>query len=209
MNALDFIKRVRFDFNDLDKDRVDDAIILDYLNEGLRELFKLNPKLFLKTVVAKLVDGDLQTPCCCDLLHSIEAITDENGNFISDIKHIDNRASVAFNKKQCESKERRSYQRVKGTDNQFVVKPPISPNENVSVRLLCSIKPKKIDIHSNFSDEILEHYGLLVDYVLYRLYGAETESVSSQNKSAMHYKQFTEVMLATEKVRSSFVSEGE
>ena len=95
MQAKDFIVRVRYDYNDIDADRIEDPLIINYLNEGVAEMFKLNPNKFLKTVVAKLDDSDLQQPCCCDLLLSVDAITDAHGNFIAEMKEVDKTASVA------------------------------------------------------------------------------------------------------------------
>lgn len=57
MQLADFITRVRYDYNDIDADRIDDPLIIDYLQEGVSELFRLNPSQFLKTVVTKLDDS--------------------------------------------------------------------------------------------------------------------------------------------------------
>ncbi|VTU08529.1 Uncharacterised protein [Actinobacillus indolicus] len=95
MKTADFILRVRFDYNDIDADRIEDPLIIDYLNEAVDELFKLNPAKFIKPVVTRLDDSDLQQPCCCDLLYSVDAITDAHGNFIADFKEVDDEAQTA------------------------------------------------------------------------------------------------------------------
>lgn len=205
MKLADFILRVRLDYNDIDSDRVEDALIEDYLKEGVAEMFKLNPAKFLKTVVAELDDSDLQQPCCCDLLYSVDAITDAHGNFIAELKKVDDSASTAFGKKHCVRKNNstRSYSKVAGTDNQFTVKPPISPNEKVYARLTCAVKP---DLNSTeaLEEALNEHYANLVDYVLHRLFGAETESATSQNKSMFHYKQFMDRVMLYQQVKQQF-----
>ncbi|MDH2997177.1 hypothetical protein A1D22_05765 [Pasteurellaceae bacterium LFhippo2] len=206
MNLADFILRVRFDYNDIDSDRVEDPLIVDYLKEGIREIFRLNPNKFLKTVVARLDDSDLQQPCCCDLLYSVDAITDAHGNFIAELKETDEAAATAFGKKNCKRKnsQTRSYSKVPNTDNQFTVKPPVSPNETVYARLTCAVIPE-IKADEPLDDAITENYANLVDYVLYRLFGAETESATSQNKSAFHYKQFVDGVMLKEQVRQAFI----
>lgn len=206
MKVADFILRVRYDYNDLDADRIADPLIVDYLNEGVRELFKLNPSQFLKTVVAKLDDSDLQQPCCCDLLYSVDAITDAHGNFIAELKEVDGSASSAFGKKNCTPRntDTRRYSKVANSDNQFTVKPPINPNEMVYARLTCAVLPK-INENQPLAPAITAHYAALVDYVLYRLFGAETESATSQQKSAFHYKQFMDGVLLKEQIRQGFV----
>lgn len=211
MNTADFIARVRFDFNDIDSDRIEDPLIIDYLNEAVSELAKLNPSLFLKTVVAELDDSDLQQPCCCDLLYSVDALTDAHGNFIAEFREVDNQASGAFGKKNCtaRSSQNRSYSRVAGTDNQFTVQPPISPNEKAYARLTCAVFPEPLTEGDELDSRLTEYYAHLVDYVLYRLFGAETESATSQQKSAYHYKQFLDGILLKEKIRQSVIQKAE
>lgn len=209
MNTADFIIRVRLDYNDMDADRIEDAVIVDYLQEGVAELFKLNPNGFLKTVVAKLQDGDLQQPCCCDLLYSVDAITDAHGNKIAEFKEVDDSAAMAFGKRNCTPKasQNRSFSKVANSDNQFTVKPPISPNDNLYARLTCAVMPKMQNEDENkpLDPAITQHYAALVDYVLYRLFGAETESATSQQKSAFHYKQFLDSILLKEQIRQGFI----
>ena len=207
MKTADFIKRVRFDFNDMDADRVEDPIIINYLNEAVQEIYKLNPSRFLKTVEVKLEDGDLQTPCCCDLLYSVDALIDENGIKVGEVRAIDQRANVAFGKRQCTTKSpyARSYNKIANSDNQFIVDPPVSPNETIHARLTCAVLPVPLGVNDIFPAEITAYYAALVDYVLYRLFGAETESVSSQNKSMAFYKSFTENVLNEEKIRQGFI----
>lgn len=206
MQAKDFIVRVRYDYNDIDADRIEDLLIIDYLNEGVAEMFKLNPNKFLKTVVAKLDDSDLQQPCCCDLLLSVDAITDAHGNFIAEMKEVDNEAQSAFGKRNCISRktDSRSYSKVPNTDNQFTVKPPVSPNETVYARMTCAVKPNPVSLGGELDEAITENYANLVDYVLYRLFGAETESATSQQKAAMCYKQFLDRTLLQEQARAAF-----
>lgn len=74
-------------------------------------------------------------------------------------------------------------------------KPPVSPNEKVYARMTCAVKPDKIKAGDELDSSVVENYALLVDYVLYRLFGAETESATSQQKSAYHYKQFLDNVL--------------
>lgn len=207
MKTADFITRVRFDFNDMDADRVEDAIIINYLNEAIRETYKLNPNKFLRTVDVKLQEGDLQTPCCCDLLRSVDALVDENGVKVGEIRAIDQRASTAFGKRQCARKSpyARSYHKVANSDNQFVVDPPLSPNDNLHARLTCAVLPKPLGANDSFPAEITAYYAALVDYVLYRLFGAETESATSQNKSVAFHKSFMENVLNEEKIRQGFI----
>lgn len=166
-------------------------------------MFKLNPNKFLKTVVAKLDDSDLQQSCCCDLLLSVDAITDAHGNFIAEMKEVDNDAQSAFGKKNCTSRktDSRSYSKVANTDNQFTVKPPVSPNETVYARMTCAVKPKPVSLEGELDETITENYANLVDYVLYRLFGAETESMSSMQKSAFHYKQFMNSIMLQQRIQ--------
>lgn len=203
MKVADFIMRVRLDYNDIDADRIEDALILDYLNEAQNELYALNPRAYLKSVVAKLDESDLQQPCCCDILYSVDAVTDAHGNFKAEAKEVDSSASGAFGKKNCKRKsDSRSYSRIKDSDNQFTVQPPVNPNENVYMRLTCSVKPEPFDEESEIDET---HYAALLDYVLYRLFLAETESTSSQQKAVLYFKQFQSNIITKEQVRRQAV----
>ncbi len=73
--------------------------------------------------------------------------------------------------------------------------------------MTCAVLPK-IDENAPLDDAIVENYGALVDYVLYRLFGAETESATSQQKSAFHYKQFLDGILVKEQIRQAFLNKG-
>ncbi|MDH2927903.1 DUF6682 family protein [Lonepinella koalarum] len=209
MNIADFILRVRFDYNDIDADRIEDPLIVDYLNEAVAEMFKLNPAKFIKTVVTRLDESDLQQPCCCDLLYSVDAITDAHGNFIAELKEVDDTAQTAFGKRNCANRQSdtRSYSKVNGTDNQFSVKPPVSPDENIYARMTCAVKPDKVKLGDTLDENITENYANLVDYVLYRLFAMETESATSQQKSAQYYKQFLDRTLLQEQVRVAFTQQ--
>lgn len=199
MNVADFILRVRYDYNDVDADRIDDALILDYLNEAQTELYALNPRAFVKSVVAKLNESDLQTPCCCDILYSVDAVTDAHGNYKAEVKETNSEASGAFGKKNCKRKsDSRSYSRVKDSDNQFTVQPPVNPSENVYMRLTCAVKPEPFDENSDIDET---HYAALLNYVLYRLFLAETESVTSQQKATMYFNQFQNSVMLKEQIR--------
>lgn len=204
MKVADFILRVRFDYNDIDADRVDDALILDYLNEAQMELYALNPRAFVKSVVAKLDESDLQQPCCCDVLYSVDAVTDAHGNFKAEVKAENREASGAFGKKNCKARpsDSRAYARVKDSDNQFTVSPPVKPNEAVYLRLTCAVKPEPFDENGEIEEK---HYAALVDYVLYRLFNAETESATSQQKAAMYFKQFQGNVMLKEQIRRQAV----
>lgn len=162
---------------------------------------------------AKIFGGlhsDLQRPCCCDLLYSVDAITDAHGNFIAELKEVDDKAAKAFGKQNCLRKtdQSRSYSKVENSDNQFTVKPPVSPNETVYARLTCAVLPK-IDENAPLEQSVTDNYAALVDYVLYRLFGTETESVTSQQKSAYHYKQFMDGIMVKEQIRQAFIRKGQ
>ena len=70
--------------------------------------------------------------------------------------------------------------------------------------MTCAVKPKKVEAGDELDETITENYANLVDYVLYRLFGAETESATSQQKSAGYYKQFLDRTLLQEQVRVAF-----
>lgn len=197
MTLGDLIARIRIDINDRDKDRFEDEIINDYVNEALEELFQLSPGTFQKTVVAKLVDGDVQQPCCCDRLYSVDAITDAHGNKISEIRQSDGKATIAFGKRNCSDSSNSvptSYILEPNSSNKFIVEPPVKPGQDVYVRITCAIRPCEIsfDLDAELPWYVSEKYSSIIDFVIYRALGTETESQLSRAKSEAHRRAFIE-----------------
>lgn len=198
MKLIDLISRIRIDINDRDKDRFEDEILTDYVNEALAELFQLAPSIFQKTIVAKLDDGDLQQPCCCDKLYSVDAITDAHGNKISEIRQTDGEATIAFGKKNCVSKsldaKPSSYSLEPNSDNKFTVEPPVRPGQEVYARMTCAIKPCEIpfDLEAELPWYVSDKYSSILDYVVYRALGTEHESQTSRAISESRRRSFIE-----------------
>lgn len=194
MKTADLIARIRLDVNDIDADRWQDVHLIDIINEAFCEIYNVRPDLFQEIVVAKLEEGEWQKPCCCSTIAKVDGISDANGIKIADIREVDQSASVAFNKRRkcITNKYPAEYGLDGNSGNKFWVNPPVSTNEPVFVRLLCSIKPDRLpyDMNAELNKIGCEYYGALIDYVLYRLYATETESMSSSQKSSQHQQWF-------------------
>lgn len=198
MKLGDLLARIRIDINDRDKDRFEDEILTDYVNEALEEIFQLSPSTFQKTIVAKLTEGDLQQPCCCDRLYSVDAITDAHGNKISEIRQSDGQATIAFGKKNCVSSKPdskpTSYTLEPGSDNKFTVEPPVKPGQDIYARLTCAIRPCEIgfDLEAELPWHASQKYSSIIDYVVYRALGTEHESQTSRAISESRRRAFIE-----------------
>lgn len=198
MRLRDLITRIRVDINDRDSDRFEDAILVDYINEALDELYQLSSNIFQKTVIVKLSDGDFQQPCCCDKLYSVDAITDAHGNKVSEIRRLDGKASIAFNKNNCVNKDSdakpTSYTLIQDSSNSFTVEPPVRPGHEVYARLTCAIRPCEIsfDMDSELPWYVSERYPSVIDYVVYRALGTEHESQTSRVISESRRRSFLE-----------------
>lgn len=210
MMVSDLIARVRLDVNDLDSDRWQDSHIIDVINEGFCELFNVRPDLFHEIVVTKLDEGEWQQPCCCALISKLDGISDNNGVKIADIREVEQSASVAMGKvRRCNSSAYPSeYGLDKANGSRFWVNPPIRPNQHVFVRVLCAVRPEKLgfDVSAKLNKVGCEFYGALVDFVLFRLLGSETESMTSREKSAFHRSAFYEKLSIHQGVRRVFQS---
>ena len=205
MTLADFLMRVRLDANDIDADRWDDAHIIDMLNEAYCEVFNMRPDLFQKTVVAQLEEGEVQQPCCCDKLKSVDAVTDRNGVKIADIRANDVPASRALGRARCQpsSPYPSGFAIEDDAAARFTVSPAVKPGQVVFVRLTCAVKPEPYPFDKAAKMDYFgcEYYGALVDYVLFRLFATETESVTSVQRMQAHRQMFYERLGLHDKVR--------
>lgn len=197
MKLSDLLARIRIDISDRDKDRFEDEILTDYVNEALGEIFSLSPNAFQKTIIAKLSEGDIQQPCCCDKLYSVDAITDAHGNKVSEIRKSDGRATIAFGKRNCISKQNSSgptSYTLEAGSNKFTVEPPVKPGQDIYARLTCAIKPCEIpfDLEAELPWYASDKYSSIIDYVVYRALGTEHESQTSRATSEARRRAFIE-----------------
>lgn len=198
MKLKDVLARIRIDINDRDKDRFEDAILTDYVNEALEELFQLTPLLFAKTMVVKLTEGEIQQPCCCDKLLSVDALTDAHGNTISELRATNTAATVAFGKKNCvtgsATDRPTSYNMLPNSENKFSVSPPLKPGADAWARVTCAIRPCEIlhDLEADVPWYVSQKYSSIIDYVVYRALGTEHESQTSRALSDARRRAFLE-----------------
>lgn len=197
MNYDDLIARIRLDANDIDADRWQNPHIADMIHEAVCEIFEMRPDKFQKTVIAKLQSGEFQQPCCCGKIKSVDALTDSDGVKVADIRPVDFQAASAFGRsRRCRTNLPTEY--MIDSENKFFVNPPVMPNQTVYARINCAIKPENID------DLDCEMRGAVLDYVLYRLYGTETESATSMQKSMHHRTAFYEKLGLHNKIKREF-----
>lgn len=211
MKIADVITRIRLDINDLDKDRWQDVYIIDILNEAFCEMYNVRPDLFQEIIVAKLNEGEWQQPCCCGSIAKIDGISDINGVKIDEIRPVVQAATTAFGKRRkCGNPPYPSeYGLDKNGGNRFWVNPPVLPNQTVFVRILCAVRPETLgfDVTAPLNKIGCEYYGALVDFALFRLFGSETESISSTQKSAFHRSAFYEKLGLHSKVKINYQSD--
>ena len=211
IKVKDFITRIRLDIGDIDKDRFEDAHIVDLLNEAYCEIFEVRPDLFQKNVVAELSEGEVQQPCCCDKLYKVDAITDVNGIKIADIRKVDGGASTAMSRTRCKPSTDypSEYSIETNSNNRFAVSPAVLPAKKVYARMLCAVKPKSIafDVEQTLDQVGCDFYSAMIDYTLFRLYGTEQESVTSSNKSTQHYNWFYQRLGLHDKVKKTYQKE--
>lgn len=195
MKLSSLLSRIRIDIADRDKDRFEDAILIDYVNEALDEIFKLYPSIFKKTVVYRLQEGDVQQPCCCDKLISVEALTDANGVKVGELRKTDTSATISFGKNNCAKKDSvpSEYSLDKETPS-FTVTPPVKPGQEFYARITCAVKPCEIpfDLETELPWYVSDRYASIIDYVIYRALGTEHESQTSRAISESRKRDFLE-----------------
>lgn len=207
MKLADVLARVRLDVNDVHSERYLDAHLVDLVNEAYCEMFNVRPDLFQKKVVARLEAGEVQEVCCCAKIRAVEALTDANGVKVAQWREVDEGASAALGRKRgCAVGGYPTAYSLEEGSNRFTVSPPVKPGAAVFARLVCEVRPEHygFDLNQTLDNTGCEYYGALVDYVLFRLYGTETESATSAAQSQWHYRLFYERLNLHKKAKEAF-----
>lgn len=193
MKASSLLAEIRYDIADLRAHGYPDAILMEYINDGLCFIYSLRPELFTQSQVYKAKCGSLQcVGDCCDRLVSVDAITDCCGNTIDHVKQGSTSMARQFDKGSIPGGAARVHSFTKNNSKEFVVEPPVGANEELYFRITCTSPPKSVDATGELPG-CFNHEALL-RYVKYRVYGTETESATSMQLSDRHYQRMLELL---------------
>lgn len=160
MDLTSWLTRLRHDLGDPFKRRwKDDAILLDYLNEGLCELYAARPELFSQTCKHKLMPGGEQCiDDCCKVL-CVVGIYDADGVRVASVtedKEGDPELDYPLKKPSCLTGDllkcvTRTVHRYSGAESCFGIQPPIDKCDDLYVKVeqACQPKPLTMDLEGD------------------------------------------------------------
>ncbi|ETD67550.1 hypothetical protein V757_11210 [Pelistega indica] len=152
MRLRDLLAAFNEDLNDLNPagtlpNRWSQAQLLRFFNEGLCNVFTLNPNEFVEASMVKLDPGTLQKLCDCKVLRKILGQTDETGLVLTPVPEQNISILSRWTKKVCLTPTNgeftlTGYTYSAGDNGYFNVYPPIPPNEDVYLKVLCANPPE-------------------------------------------------------------------
>lgn len=193
MKAQSLINELRYHLGDLGALGYPDALLLEYINDGLRLIYDLKPEDFAVSLILPAQPGSVQCiHSCCDRLVSVDALSDTCGNTLEPVRQVSVKTAEAFNKAPI---NRHLYAwTLRDIDpTQFTVHPPIKSDQDVYFRITCTCPPEAIhssadDLHDQLNSQALFHY------CLYRAYAVESDSQSSAAHAQTHYQNMMQLI---------------
>lgn len=197
---MDWIFRLRYDINDVEKDWFEsDEVLIDYLNDGLCEVFVLRPELYTKPVKVRLQEGDMQcVPDCCRF-YGIDSIVDSEGRVIASIRQKKRDDVLDWRGASCltaGNKNKpgidREYSIDDMTRSRFYIKPPVKKGQDVYARVNMACKPEnlKFDLEQSLDWLDCEIRNPAYAWALYRALSANRESASALAAANLYQKEF-------------------
>lgn len=193
MQAKDVIERARIILQDAGADYWDQSELPKWLSDGRMEAYTLRPDLYEKTETVTLNEGTKQSlPNDSRRLFSvIRNVSHAGQRYITVVDAALLARSRPTWRSQPKSKEiiHYIYNDIRG--NEFEVYPPA--REDVEVEISYAKMPAAISSYSSTQElkEEGEHAQALIDYVLYRAFQKEADTVPAFHDRAMqHYGMF-------------------
>jgi len=196
MKIKDWILQVRHRMGDLDKDFYEcDEQLIHYFNEALCLIYKAIPARFANVYNFELQSGDLQKLGeHCKFL-SADAMTNDQGAFLHDLRLINERLSARWNGRCCSNGQGiRAYFPDQYVKNAFYIKPPVPTNGThwARVKATCNPNPLPLD-----NDDFEIEYGCDVEDMAtqWALHSAFSNATSPNDSlSTKHLSIFKEML---------------
>lgn len=147
-----------------------------------------------KVLSVPLVAGSIQTvPSSC--VGSVSVLGAEAGGIVTAVREVSASASLFSGRLGCadcsmgtdsEDYKIESWSRVSGTDNSFIVHPPVPEGAEGNILVSCFVPPT-IDSIDSVVDLADTFRPVIFSFMLYYAYGVDFESVSMREQSAYHF----------------------
>lgn len=168
-----------------------------WFNEALGNAFTLNPTKFAEVKVIKLTTGSDQWPCDCAILHRVLGQTDALGYTTRSLSQSDGDLDARWTKPSSCPPARGPFRLTDftfnvGEDGYFTVRPPVPPNADVYMKVLCYVRPKVFSPGDDIPDD--GTVAAAKQWVLYRALMRDDESQVSLAAAQVHIKTFFELL---------------
>lgn len=189
--------------------------LISHINEGLCRVQALRPDAFSTTSEIVLKPGALQTlPPVFVSLSSVESSVKADGSE-TPVQQVDDRFSKIFAKKRCLTRDRRcedpranagqdpcasyavkSFVKNPLDEKTFRVEPPVPPGCSPRVVVTAVKRPPRYCAadEGKCLEVDCEYEAAIVEWVLYRAFGIDTESAVATRISMEHLKSFNTLM---------------
>lgn len=191
MKVSSIIAELRYQLNDQEALGFSDALLREWIEDGLCMIYTLAPAQFQQRQVVKANAGTAQCVACCDKILSVDGQSDACGNVLDGVKVGDVTRAMRFRKKGIPHFGQYTVSIRNAGGNLFDVYPPIKAGEEVYFLVTCTAPPS-IDDNDEIDD--CAYHQALLHYVLYRAYSVESESATSRNIADQEYRYFFELM---------------
>lgn len=210
--AKDVMRRAATTLQDLDAVRWPASELLDYLNDGIREIVTLKPNAKTTTTTINLSEGTLQTlPAQFTVLSRAVRNIAAAGQGGAAIRPLPNRALMdsqipgwqdstvlPFAKTVVhvihDMADPRSFYVVPGNDGTGVIE--VVVGETPDQVPVPSSDPQLIDSHTSNVDLPDLYQNMLADYVLYRCYSKDSRLAGSAARAQAHFELFRGTLTA-------------
>jgi len=191
MTPQSIINTARFVVNDRDSSglRQSDTELLNYVNEGIKEISTLRPEYFHKTIEYACVAGKAEQAITFgDAQGIVDVIRIKNGDTITPMGFMSmSRFNPSWTKDTAGAAM--NWARYAGDPLRFYIYPPAPSMQ--TLELMCVVNPDQYAIGELIEElpDVLEP--ALADYVIYRAESKDDEHVLSA-RAASHRKAFME-----------------
>lgn len=197
MDAQELIDEVSLQLNDTDKITWTEAMLIDYINSGQKIIATFRPDAAQTTVSIQLVTGSRQAmPTAARRLLEITRNMGNDGNTPGNvIRAADHESLRLFDASwhaNTSVAEIKNYSYNEKTPDIFYVDPPSDGTGYIEMSY--SVVPTVITQTTDILDIGDIYKEPLIQWMMFRAYSVEVDSVSSRNRARAHEESFYNIM---------------
>ena len=204
ITAQSVVDKVQVILQDTTGVRWPDSELLDWLNDGQREIVLYKPNAFIKNLAVRMAGGTKQSlPAdgvqLIDVVRNMGADGNTPGRAVRIVMREILDAQVPNWHIATASAEAKHYVYSLLDPKNFYVYPPQPAANQGYVEMVYGAAPADATLNGPITlDDIYQN--VLVDYILYRAYSKDTEYAADQNRAATHQNAYIAALTGKAKV---------